>query len=152
MKIIKISKVERSIGGFMIQLTPEDLHGPNCNAIKVIEKLQQESVKVPSVNTEEDDITDMFDINEYAMQYYGECQKIVVRLSGIPTNKLLAIKIVKDCCKCSLKEAKDCIDAHPETVTFVANKYVVESFSTNREYINSELSMQIISEDYHGKN
>lgn len=151
MKIIKISKVERSVEGFVIQLTPEDLSGPNCNAIKVIKKLQPESAKVSSINTEED-ITDLFNPNKYDMEYCGKRPTVIAQINNISNHKPLAVKVLKFCCGCSLREAKNCIDENPDTVTFRAPKDTVEEWIEHvQRDRNGIISIHIISEDHYGE-
>ena len=158
MKIIKISTCVKEPVGFTVTFSREDLKGgPGCKAINVINSLQHELEKTPSAETTEDDISDLFSSANsvgWKVDMDGLSNKkpiVVARIDGIRNDKLWAVKVLKDCCECGLKEAKDCVDANPDTVTFRAPKEEVIRYAALTQQNNRGVSIMIISEDPYGE-
>lgn len=158
MKIIKISTCVKEPVGFNISFSREDLKGgPDCKAINVIKALQHELEKNPSVETTEDDISDQFSSdNNVWWRVDMDCSSdkkptVVARIEDIRNDKLWAVKVLKECCECGLKEAKDCVDANPDTVTFRAPKEEVIQYAALTQQNNRGVSIRIISEDPHAE-
>lgn len=158
MKIIKISTCVKEPVGFTVTFSREDLKGGSgCKAINVINALQHELEKTPSAETTEDDISDLFSSANSAgwrIDMDGLSNKkptVVARIDNIRNDKLWAVKVLKECCECGLKEAKDCVDANPDTVTFRAPKETVLEYMDLTENSNHGASIMIISEDPYGE-
>ena len=156
MKIIKISTYVKEPVGFTVTFSREDLKGgPKCKAITVINGLQHELEKTPSVETTEDDISDLLSSeNEVWWRVDMNCSStkkptVVARIKDIRNDKLWAVKVLKECCECGLKEAKDCVDTNPDTVTFRAPKEEVMRYAELTQQNNRGVSIRIISEDPH---
>lgn len=154
MKIIKISTCVKEPVGFSVSFSREDLKGgPDCKAINVIKALQHELEKNPSVETTEDDISDLFSSdNNVWWRVDMDCLSnkkptVVAQIVDVNNNKLWAVKVLKECCECSLKEAKDCADANPKTITFRAPKDAVLEYAALTQRNGYPVSIRIISED-----
>lgn len=158
MKVIKISTYVKKPVGFSVSFSKEDLKGgPDCKAINVIKALQHELEKNPSVETTEDDISDLFSSDNNAWWKVDmDCSSdrkptVVAQIVGVHNDILWTVKVLKDCCKCGLKEAKDCADANPETITFRAPKDAVLEYAELTQRNGRAVSIRIISEDPHAE-
>lgn len=159
MKIIKISTCVKEPVGFSVSFSREDLKGgQDCKAINVIKALQHELEKNPSVETTEDDISDQLEVcaDNVWWRVDMDCLSnkkptVVAQIVDVHNDKLWAVKVLKECCECSLKEAKDCADANPKIITFRAPKDAVFEYAELTQRNGRAASIRIISEDPHAE-